>query len=216
MTRPGRFAPRTTALVAGLLAVTLALALVAGHAAAHVHFQGSDPVADSTVQAAPTTVMVQFDGEILEDGSTVTVNGPDGQRVDNGDGKVDLNNLDRNTVVCTLKPNLPAGIYTVDYTGVPSDGHEPSQGSYTFTVAGGVGGAGAAATPTAGTPMAGTLGATPATPIATPLAFTAGNGAVAGSDTGWSGVIAAFAVIAALAAVAQVVFALTRRERRQA
>ena len=212
MTQTGRFAPRTPALVAGLLAVTLALALIAGHAAAHVHFQGSDPVADSTVQTAPATVTVQFDGEILEDGSTVTVNGPDGQRVDNGDGHMDLNNLDRNTVVCTLKPNLPPGVYTVNYTGVPTDGHEPNQGSYTFTIAGEVG----AATPAmAGTPAA-TPGATPAAP-ATPIAFTAGNGA--GTESGnsdWSIVIAAFAVIAALAAVAQVAFALTRRERTRA
>ena len=213
MTHTGRFAPRTPALVAGLLAVTLSLALIAGHTAAHVHFQGSDPVADSTVDTAPTTVTVQFDGEILEDGSTVMVNGPDGQRVDNGDGHMDLNNLDRNTVVCTLKLNLPPGVYTVDYTGAPSDGHEPNQGSYTFTIAGE---AGAAATPAmAGTPAA-TAGATPAAP-ATPIAFTAGNGAGTEDGNGdWSVVIAAFGVIAALAAVAQVVFALTRRGRSEA
>lgn len=209
MTRLGRFAPRTTGLIAGLLAVTLALALIAGHAAAHVHFQGSEPVADSTVQTAPTTVTVQFDGEILEDGSTVTVNGPDGQRVDNGDGHMDLNNLDRNTVVCTLKPNLPPGVYTVNYTGAPSDGHEPNQGSYTFTIAGE---AGAAATPAmaAGTSDAGTPAA-PATPIATPQAFSAGNGAGTGGGSGWSSVITGFGVIAALAACTQVLVAVTRR-----
>lgn len=172
---------RTRGTLAVMVTFAAALALVcallaSSVASAHVVFQGSDPVANSTVPTAPTEVKVQFDGEISSSGSTLTVTGPDGQPVDNGDAHLDLNNLNRDTIVCTLKPDLGPGTYTVSYAGTPTDGHEPATGSYTFTVAGGPAMAGA-------TPGATPVGTPIATPAATPIAK------ISGSTGSGSGVI---------------------------
>ena len=163
-TQPRLTLSRLVALAATLVAA-LALTLVAAvPASAHVTFSGAEPPADSTVATAPTQVIVQLSGEVAETGSTVTVTGPDGAAADNGDGHLDLNDLDRRTVIATLRPGLPDGVYTLNYTAYPADGHEPAVGSYTFTV-------GAALGTAAGATPAATPGATPAsTPIATPIA----------------------------------------------
>ncbi len=169
---------------ARMLAVALALVagfalagLIASPASAHVVLQGAEHPVDAVVPAAPTTIAVQMSGEILESGSTVTVTGPGGAPVDMGDGHLDLNDLNRRTLIATLQTGLPDGIYTVDYSAYPSDGHEPTVGSYTFTV----GTAGAAATPVlAGATPVGTPAATPiATPVVlgdTPAASTNSDG----------------------------------------
>ena len=166
------FSPRRLVALAAMLVAAVSLALVVAlPASAHVTFSGAEPPADSVVATAPTQVVVQFSGEVAETGSTVTVTGPDGAAADNGDGHLNLDDLDRRTVIATLRPDLPNGVYTVNYTGYPADGHEPAVGSYTFTV----GAALDTATPTGATPAA-----TPAgTPAATPIAI----GSSAGSST---------------------------------
>ena len=152
-------------VVALALVVGLALAgLVASPASAHVTLQGAEPPAETVVPVAPATVTVLMSGEVSEgDSTTLTVAGPDGQPADAGDGGLDLNSLNRDTLVVTLLPNLPDGVYAVNYSAAPADGHEPAVGSYTFTV-----GTAAPATPVlAGATPAGTPAATPnATPVA--------------------------------------------------
>lgn len=179
---PARTAPFRLIALAMTLGAALAFMLVAAHpASAHVQLQGAEPPVDATVAAAPAQVVVQFTGEVAEAGSTVAVTGPDGQPADNGDGHLDLNDLDRRTIVATLRPSLPAGVYTVNYTAYPADGHEPAVGSYTFTVGAAVG----AATPEATPAMM------PAsTPVATPIAGNARSDASTnGSGLGSSGLL---------------------------
>lgn len=157
--------PVRLALVALAVVATLAIGLLAPYgASAHIVFQGAEPPADSVVAEVPATVSVLMSGEIAETGSTLTVAGPDGATADAGDGRLDLNDLDRRTLTVTLLPDLPDGTYTVTYTAFPTDGHEAAVGSYTFTV-GAATDAAVLATPAA------TPGATPAgTPAATPIA----------------------------------------------
>lgn len=156
LTSPVRLLAVALALVAGLALTVLA----ASPASAHVVLQGAEPPVDSSVPTAPAQVMVLMSGEVSEAGSTLTVTGPDGQPADAGDGGLDLNSLNRDTLTVTLLPSLPNGLYTVNYSAAPADGHEPAVGSYTFTV----GSADAATTPVL-------AGATPAgTPAATPIA----------------------------------------------
>jgi methionine-rich copper-binding protein CopC len=163
--------PRLVALAAMLMAVVSFALAGAVPASAHVVIQGAEPPADTTVATAPAQVVVLFSGEVAETGSTVTVTGPDGAAADNGDGHLDLNDLDRRTLVATLRPGLPDGVYSVNYTAYPADGHEPATGGYTFTV----GAALDTATPAA---LSATPAATPAsTPIATPAAFADGRDA---------------------------------------
>lgn len=185
--------PRLVALAAMLMAaVSFALA-GAVPASAHVVIQGAEPPVDAVVATAPTQVIVLFSGEVAETGSTVTVTGPDGAAADIGDGHLDLDDLDRRTLVATLRPGLPDGVYSVNYTASPADGHEPATGGYTFTV----GAALDTATPAA---LSATPAATPATtPIATPAAFAEGrNGSTNDPGQGTSGLlllVAAAAVV---------------------
>ncbi len=190
------------ALVAGLALA----AVLAGTASAHVIIQGSEPPADSVVATAPTQVIVQFSGEVLETGSTVTVMGPDGQAADNADGHLNLDDLDRRTLIATLRPELPNGVYTVSYVAYPSDGHEPAEGSYAFTV--GTAGAGTLTTP-ASTPV----GTPAATPLATPIALSDAPAASANSD-GLSATNVLLLVSAALVVVLGGGLAVLRASRR--
>lgn len=162
--------PRTLINPVRMLAVALALvtglalaAFLASPASAHVVLQGAEPPVDATVATAPPMVTVLFSGEVSEAGSSLAVVGPAGQPADTGGGGLDLTSLNRDTLVVTLLPNLPNGIYTVNYSATPADGHEPATGSYSFTV----GTAGVAATPVL---VGATPSATPAsTPVATPM-----------------------------------------------
>ena len=197
--------PRLVALAATLVAA-LSLALVAAvPASAHVTFSGAEPPANSIVATAPAQVIVQFSGEVAESGSTLTVTGPDGTAADNGDGHLNLDDLDRRTIVATLRSGLPDGLYTVNYTGYPADGHEPNIGSYTFTVG--------AALDTA-TPADATPAATPAsTPVATPIAI--GGSAEASTNGSGSNMTAILllvvgAVVVVLGGGAAVVRAMRR------
>ncbi len=153
---PMRMLAIALALVAGLAGAIL----IVVPASAHVEMQGAEPPVGATVATAPATVTVLMSGEVSESGTTLTVVGPDGHPADASDGGLDLTNLSRDTLIVTLLPNLPAGVYTVNYFATPADGHEPAMGSYTFTV----GTADAAATPVLAE-------ATPvATPVSTPIA----------------------------------------------
>ncbi|HEV2529252.1 MAG TPA: copper resistance protein CopC [Thermomicrobiales bacterium] len=204
--------PAGVAATAVMLAVMLvALIFASPSASAHVEMQGAEPPADSVVETAPATVQVLFTGEVLET-STLTVTGPDGVAADAGDGGLDFNSLDRNLLSVNLLPDQPDGVYTVIYTAYPSDGHEPTTGSYTFTVG--------SATPamtdaTPGATPAATPGATPgSTPEATPIAVSA-NADVASttSDGRTLGLIgAALASIVALCVITLfVIRTLSRR-----
>ena len=207
----GRLPVRIFTLVALVATLLIGLSLTGPTASAHVVMQGAEPPADSTVETAPATVQVLFSGEVM-DTSTLTVAGPDGAVADAGDGGLDLGSLDRNLLTVTLLPALPDGVYTVTFSAVPTDGHEPATGSYTFTVGSGV------PEMTKATPAA-TPGATPAatpgsTPVATPVAVEANVDSTSSSTDGrMPGLIgAALASIVVLGLVALfVIRSLTRR-----
>ena len=201
--------PIRLAAVALTIVAAFALAiLTVTPASAHIDFQGAEPPADAMVEAAPAQVIVLFTGEVTEAGSTLTVAGPDGQPVDNGDGGLDLADTDRRTLTATLQPGLPAGIYTVTYSALPADGHEAVAGSYTFTVG--------AALVTGGATPGATPAATPVgTPAATPIAVSGGP-AASTSDASAGPGPASIALLAA-AAVAVVLgggFAVSRASRK--
>ena len=201
--------PIRLAAVALTIVAAFALAMLAvSPVSAHIDLQGAEPPVDAVVGVAPAQVIALFSGEVAEAGSTLTVAGPDGQPVDNGDGRLDLNDPDRRTVMATLRADLPAGVYTVTYSAVPADGHEAAAGSYTFTVD--------AALVTGGATPGATPAATPVgTPAATPIAVSGGP-AASTSDAGASPGPANIALLAA-SAVAVVLgggFAISRASRK--
>jgi copper resistance protein C len=124
------------------LALLAALALVFGSigtASAHGKLKSSVPVADSTVTTAPATVSTVFDNhDALEaDGSVLQVVDASGASVDLGDSALDTSDPDRKTIVVSLKPNLAAGVYTVNWTAVSTGDGSTAEGSFSFTVSAG-------------------------------------------------------------------------------
>jgi copper resistance protein C len=121
--------------VASSLAIILTLVLTSV-AMAHALYASSTPAANATVSSEPTTVKVLFSEGVKPQGSSLTVNGPNDARVDQGDGHVDLNDPDRKTMLVSLKPGAGAGKYTVHWTTVSADDGDTASDTFVFTVAG--------------------------------------------------------------------------------
>ena len=113
----------TLLLAAGLLFVT------AAPAAAHDEIVSSSPEAGSTVSVVPEEISLTFSGEILTDFSAVIIEvvAPDGQNIASGDPVID-----GTTVTQAVTPGQ-AGVYTVRWRVVSSDGH-PISNEYQYTV----------------------------------------------------------------------------------
>ena len=122
------------ALIVGALTLVLAMAL-ASVAFAHALYASSVPAANSTVGSVPSQVKALFVEGVNPQGSSLTVTGPSGARVDLNDGHVDLNVADRKTMVVSLKSGLGPGKYTVNWATVSADDGESASGSFVFTVA---------------------------------------------------------------------------------
>jgi methionine-rich copper-binding protein CopC len=109
---------------------------------AHAKIQSADPKPGSTVAKAPAMVKIVFalapDESLDPKTSTIAVLDSHGRRVDDGKGGVDLNDMDRKTLIAMLKP-LTHGTYTVRWKAVSSPDKDVSQGSFTFTVAAAMG-----------------------------------------------------------------------------
>jgi hypothetical protein len=114
--------------------VLLAVLIVAGAVFAHAKLLRAVPAPGSTVKTAPRVVRAVFNDELDPKGSTMTVVDGRGQRVDDGKGGVDLNDLDRKTVVVTLRAIGP-GTYTVRWKVTSADDQYVASGSFRFIVA---------------------------------------------------------------------------------
>lgn len=102
--------------------------------AAHAKLLRAEPRPGSLVTAPPTTVRAWFNDELDVKRSSLRVADRHGARVDLGDGRVDLDDLDRKSMLVGLKPLAP-GTYTVQWSVVSVDDGFVAKGSYRFTVA---------------------------------------------------------------------------------
>ena len=84
--------------------------------------------------AAPATVRAWFSDELVVGRSAISVWDGGGRRVDNGKGGVDLNDLDRKSLVAALKAVGP-GRYTVKWRAVSADDLNVAAGEFRFTIA---------------------------------------------------------------------------------
>ena len=188
---------------AGLvLALLLALGGVlasATSAAAHDKLESSTPKRGANLATPPATVMLTFNNPVFKLGSRIRVVGPA------GDVAVGQPTFGDQVVRQPIRPDAPAGDYTVEWQVTSSDGH-PIAGTFPFSVQN----AGAAAPTTApATPSA-------TTPVPEPTATTVAGSAsgTAEDDGGGStglvvGVTAAALVL--LAAAGGVAWASRRR-----
>lgn len=133
-------------------------------ALAHAEPDITVPPMNGSVDQAPPRLEITFSEEVA-DGTKIDVVGPDGKSVAAAPAQLDLNDPERKHVTVELFGNLPAGIYTVNWTSVSAEDGDADSGSYTFTVTQG------AATPAA-TPAASPAASPAATPGGTPMALT--------------------------------------------
>ena len=104
------------------------LLLTAPPASAHTVLTGSDPAADTALDAGPARVTATFNEDLQPTFAALTVVGPDGNLWSQGDTVVT-----GPTASVGLRPLGPSGRYTVNYRVTSDDGHVVS-GSWSFTV----------------------------------------------------------------------------------
>ncbi len=124
---------KARSLSVGTLAA-LGVLVMALTVAAHAKLVRAEPQPGSSLTAPPTTVRAWFNDELDVKGSTLRVTDRRGARVDRGDGRVDLDDLDRKSMLVGLKLLAP-GAYTVQWSAVSADDGFAAKGSYRFTIA---------------------------------------------------------------------------------
>ncbi len=112
-----------------LLGAGLTLA-VTTPAQAHDELVSSYPEANSTIPGSPAEITLSFSGELIAgmQSAVVEVIAPDGQNI-----ATDAPSEDDTSVTQHLTPDPPAGLFTVRWKVVSSDGH-PISGEYAYTV----------------------------------------------------------------------------------
>ena len=115
-------------------ALWLALALAVNTVAAHAELAESNPPNGALMEEPPEEVTLTFTQELDTTGSSVAVFDQDGQQVDQGDGGVDLNDLDHKRMVVSLPASLTDDTYTVRWTAVSAEDGDTSDGAISFTV----------------------------------------------------------------------------------
>ncbi|MGU3643989.1 copper resistance protein CopC [Microbacterium sp. C23T] len=190
---------RVWAFLAALLVAFGVVLATASPAHAHDELLGSDPAADSTLDALPAQLTLTFSAEIADDAGASVVEVTDAS----GASLVDGAPTAQDNVLTQPLAGEASGAVTVLWKVVSSDGH-PISGEFTFTVAGAPTPT-ETATPTPTETSAPTQSAEP-TPTVTsePVA-----------DEGSSALPWIIAGVLALALIAAVVYLLVSRSRRE-
>jgi methionine-rich copper-binding protein CopC len=123
-------------LSAALGALLVLLLMLSGSpvALAHAEPASSDPPIGGTVTEPPTQVEVVFTQEVVRQGqdSSITVLDPAGTNVTTGPSEVD--DLDRTIIRVALQPDLPNGVYSVQWQTISAADGDSAAGSFVFTV----------------------------------------------------------------------------------
>ncbi len=193
-----------TTLATLLLGAGLTLA-AATPAQAHDELVSSYPEAGSTITGSPAEITLSFSGELIAgmQSAAVEVIAPDGQNI-----ATDAPSEDGTSITQHLAPNPPAGLFTVRWKVVSSDGH-PISGEYTYTVAP------TDAVPSSPAATPSTAPQTP-TPTATATEAPADNG-YGGETSGGGDTFAILAVVGGVVVLggALVIVLMVGRERRR-
>jgi methionine-rich copper-binding protein CopC len=118
-----------------LIAAAFLLALPAfERVSAHAELDRSNPNADETVKGSIDKVEIWFTEEIAE-GSKIEVTDKSGKSITSGAAEIDLFDPDRKHLTVELLPNLPNGVYTVNWTSVSAEDGDTESDSFNFTIA---------------------------------------------------------------------------------
>lgn len=118
--------------IAPLLMVAMTLILLPA-LWAHAKLVRSDPTAGTVVKVPPQVVRAWFNEELDPRGSAMSVWDAATRRVDDGQGGVDLDDLDRKSMLARVR-TLGNGVYTVRWRAVSADDGFIAEGRFTFTV----------------------------------------------------------------------------------
>lgn len=105
-------------LLAVAMVAGVSLLGIAAPASAHDQLTASTPEQGQLLETAPTNVSVTFNEDVLDIGNAIVV--LDNTGTDWVTGPV---SVDGATVSATLKPDMPVGVYTMNWRVVSADGH---------------------------------------------------------------------------------------------
>jgi len=117
--------------LSAFIALTLSLALP-GVASAHAVKVSSDPAENAVLSGPPVQVSATFNEPLQKRFSAMTIIGPEG-KTDQWQSGVPV--ISGASISVGMKPDAPAGKYTVNYRVISEDGH-PVDGSWPFTITG--------------------------------------------------------------------------------
>jgi len=100
---------------------------------AHSSLVRSEPADGEILAQSPARVSAWFNEELDSQQSILQVFDAHGAQVDNGDGGVDLNDLDHLSMFVTLPP-LPEGSYRVYWKAVSAEDGDETAGDFLFGV----------------------------------------------------------------------------------
>lgn len=147
---------KARALVATLILTATAMVVTAAPASAHNVLISTDPAKNASLETGPAQITLTFDAPVQGgDINQVAVTGPGNTRW--AEGNVTING---NVVTAPVRPLGPAGIYTVGFRILSSDGH-PVEDQYTFTLTKAGNGTPATASAATGTSSSGGSGGVP-------------------------------------------------------
>jgi copper transport protein len=134
MGQNGRFPVRHLIIIFTLFWLLVATAV--SHALVSYAFPTTTtPAEGETVRGTPRRVVMQFSQPLEPTSSQIQVFDSQGSRVDQQNCGIDVSDPQRSTMVVNLRPDLPAGSYTVRWTAVSAETNETLNGQYQFTIA---------------------------------------------------------------------------------
>jgi methionine-rich copper-binding protein CopC len=99
---------------------------------AHARYDHSVPDVSTALDGMPFVLRTYYSQELIS-ASTVRVLDASGVQVDLGDGRVDLDDPDRKAMTVSL-PELPVGLYTVEWTTVSAEDGDSEVGTFAIGV----------------------------------------------------------------------------------
>jgi copper transport protein len=112
-----------------LVLPAIVLGLWTGAVSAHSFVKSTDPKAGSTVEKAPTAVLIRFNEPVELAFGGIEVLDPDGSRIQVGEAE--YASEDQTVIRIGLASELANGRYTVEWKIVAADGH-PREGQFRF------------------------------------------------------------------------------------
>ena len=98
----------------------------------HARFVGAEPSRGAGLQRGPEQVRIHFNEPIEAEFSPIEVIGPQGERVDQDNARLDPEDV--RAVEIDLEDDLPEGTYTVEWRVTSVDGHVIND-TYKFSIA---------------------------------------------------------------------------------